>query len=97
MTSVISSTNSFFPGQIQKGNILSFTGDLSQDPILTTVIDVSSTSVTVTGVTTVNGVASGAIPTSATTLSDLKVLGGNLEYLKMALYTQRCQRETSQV
>ena len=97
-TSVISSTNSLFPGQIQKGNILSFTGDLSQDPILTSVIDVSSTSVTVTGVTTVNGVASGAIPTSATTLSDLKVLGGNLGASKDGtLYTKMPKRNISSI
>ena len=77
-TSVIRSTNPLFPGQIKAGNILSFTGSLSQDPIFASVVSVATSSVTVTGVSTVNGVASGAIPTSATTLSDLKVIASDL-------------------
>ena len=56
-TSVIRSTNPLFPGQIKVGNILSFTGTLSQDPILTSVVSVGTSAVTVTGVTTVNDVA----------------------------------------
>ena len=77
-TSIIRSTNKKFPGQIKPGNILSFTGTLSQDPIFASVVSVATSSVTVTGVTTVNGVASGAIPTAATSISDLKVIAGNL-------------------
>jgi len=77
-TSVIRSTNTLFPGQIKTGNILSFTGSLSQDPIFASVVSVASSSITVTGVSTVNGVASGDIPTSAATLSDLKVIASTL-------------------
>jgi hypothetical protein len=77
-TSIIRSTNKKFPGQIKPGNILSFTGTLSQDPIFASVVSVATSSVTVSGVTTVNGVASGAIPTAATSISDLKVIASNL-------------------
>ena len=76
--SIIRSTNSLFPGQIKAGNILSFTGNLSQDPIFVSVVSVATSSITVTGVTTVRGVASGAMPASITTLTDLKVIGGDL-------------------
>ena len=77
-TSVIRSTNSLFPGQIKVGNILSFTGNLSQDPTFASVVSVATSSVTVTGVSTVDGVADGALPTSAATINDLKVIGGEL-------------------
>ena len=77
-TSIIRSTNPLFPGQIKAGNILSFTGNLSQDPIFVSVVSVATSSITVTGVTTVKGVASGAMPASITTLIDLKVIGGDL-------------------
>ena len=97
-TSVIRSTNPLFPGQIKVGNILSFTGTLSQDPIFTSVVSVATSSVTVTGVTTVNGVASGAIPTSITTLSDLKVIGGDLGVTDdSTLYTEMPKSNISNV
>ena len=97
-TSVIRSTNPLFPGQIKVGNILSFTGTLSQDPIFTSVVSVATSAVTVTGVTTVNGVASGAIPTSITTLSDLKVIGGDLGVTDdSTLYTEMPKSNISNV
>ena len=77
-TSTLRSTNPLFPGQIKVGNILSFTGTLSQDPVFASVVSVATSSVTITGVSTVEGVASGALPASATTLNDVKVIGGNL-------------------
>ena len=77
-TSVIRSTNPLFPGQIKAGNVLSFTGNLSQDPTFVSVVSVATSSITVTGVSTVDGVANGALPTSAATVSDLKVIGGEL-------------------
>ena len=77
-TSTLRSTNPLFPGQIKAGNILSFTGTLSQDPVFASVVSVATSSVTITGVSTVEGVASGALPASATTLNDVKVIAGNL-------------------
>ena len=77
-TSTLRSTNPLFPGQIKAGNIISFTGNLSQDPVFASVVSVATSSVTITGVSTVEGVASGALPASATTLNDVKVIAGNL-------------------
>ena len=77
-TSTLRSTNPLFPGQIKAGNILSFSGSLSQDPVFASVVSVATSSVTITGVSTVEGVCSGALPSSATTLSDVKVIAGNL-------------------
>ena len=97
-TSVIRSTNKKFPGQIKPGNILSFTGTLSQDPIFASVVSVASSSVTITGVTTVNGVASGAIPTAESTISDLKVIASNLVTNDDdTLYTEMPKRYISNV
>ena len=59
-TSTLRSTNPLFPGQIKAGNILSFTGTLSQDPVFASVVSVATSSVTITGVSTVEGVASGS-------------------------------------
>jgi hypothetical protein len=97
-TSVIRSTNQLFPGQIKAGNILSFTGNLSQDPIFVSVVSVATSSITVTGVTTVRGVASGAMPASITTLTDLKVIGGDLGVTDdSTLYTEMPRKNISNV
>ena len=97
-TSIIRSTNPLFPGQIKAGNILSFTGNLSQDPIFVSVVSVATSSITVTGVTTVRGVASGAMPPSITTLTDLKVIGGDLGVTDdSTLYTEMPRKNISNV
>ena len=97
-TSVIRSTNPLFPGQIKAGNILSFTGNLSQDPVFVSVVSVATSSITVTGVTTVRGVASGAMPASITTLTDLKVIGGDLGVTEdSTLYTEMPRKNISNV
>jgi len=97
-TSVIRSTNSRFPGQIKAGNIISFSGDLSQDPVFASVVSVATSSVTITGVSTVEGVASGAIPTSAATLNDVKVIAGDLGASNdNTLYTEMPRRHISEV
>ena len=96
--SVIRSTNKKFPGQIKEGNILSFTGNSSQDPIFVSVVSVATSSITVTGVTTVRGVASGAMPASITTLTDLKVIGGDLGVTDdSTLYTEMPRKNISNV
>ena len=51
-----------------------------------------------TGVSTVEGVATGALPTSATTLTDLKVIAGNLGVSNDGtLYTELSKRNVSDV
>ena len=97
-TSTLRSTNPLFPGQIKAGNILSFTGTLSQDPVFASVVSVATSSVTITGVSTVEGVASGALPASATTLNDLKVLAGDLGVTDdSTLYTEMPKSNISNV
>tara|TARA_Y100000592_G_scaffold23880_1_gene37221 strand:+ start:18171 stop:25631 length:7461 start_codon:yes stop_codon:yes gene_type:complete len=97
-TSVIRSTNPRFPGQIKAGNIISFSGDLSQDPVFASVVSVATSSVTVTGVSTVDGVASGAIPTSASSLNDVKVIAGDLGVSNdRTLYTELSKSNISDV
>ena len=83
-TSVIRSTNPLFPGQIKAGNVLSFTETFHKTQLLYPLQSVATSSVTVTGVSTVDGVANGALPTSAATISDLKVIGGDWQLLKTA-------------
>ena len=97
-TSVIRSTNPLFPGQIKVGNVLSFTGNLSQDPVFASVVSVATSAITVTGVSTVNGVANGALPTSAASLTDLKVIAGDLGVSDDGtLYTELSKSNVSNV
>ena len=97
-TSTLRSTNPLFPGQIKVGNILSFSGSLSQDPVFASVVSVATSSVTITGVSTVEGVCSGALPASATTLNDVKVIAGDLGITNDGtLYTEMPKRNISNV
>ena len=97
-TSTLRSTNPLFPGQIKVGNILSFSGSLSQDPVFGSVVSVATSSVTITGVSTVEGVCSGALPASATTLNDVKVIAGDLGISNdSTLYTEMPKRNISNV
>ena len=78
--STISSSNVLFPGDVKVNNLLQYS-DLSksQDPILARVIGVTTSEVTVVGVTTVVGVADGTLPTSTFAASDLKVVSTELD------------------
>ena len=64
----VTSENSLFPGTLKVGNILSFGGLGNNVPSFARITEVNTNDVKVTGVTTVTGVASGAIPTSSTLL-----------------------------
>jgi len=75
--STITSTNPTFPGNgsiVKIGNILKYSDPNSVDPTYVRVESVGVTSVTVSGVTTVFGVASGRLPTSVLSVSNLEVL-----------------------
>ena len=78
--STISSSNVLFPGSVKVNNLLQYS-DLSksQDPILARVVGVTTSEVTVVGVTTVIGVADGTLPTSTFAASDLKVVSTELD------------------
>ena len=60
----VTSESSLFPGTLKVGNILSFGGLGNNVPSFARITEVNTNDVKVTGVTTVTGVASGAIPTS---------------------------------
>ncbi len=75
----VTSESALFPSTIKVGNILSFGGLGNDVPSFARVTEVGTSSVKVTGVTTVTGVASGAIPTSDTVVSSLKLQSSPLE------------------
>jgi len=87
--STIRSTSPNFPGQIKTGNLIRFSGTNTVDPVLTSVVSVGTTHVVVTGVTTVAGVAEGLLPSSVTQVSDLAVVGADLQKARdVSFYTQ---------
>ncbi len=80
--STVRSTNPQFPGQLKVGNILQFSSNQTSEydePILANVVSVGSTHVVITGVNTVTGVADGKLPASVIEVSDLKVVGADLQ------------------
>jgi hypothetical protein len=76
--STIISTNPVFPGNIKINNLLKFSTSQYSDPIFARVVGVNTTEVKVIGVTTVSGICQGSLPTSLTTLNDLKVISTKL-------------------
>jgi hypothetical protein len=80
--SVITSSNDRFPGTIVKQNDLvrytDTTAGLSGDQILARVVSVGTTTISVEGVATVAGIASGYLPASTLEITDLKVLTSSL-------------------
>ena len=75
----VTSESGLFPGTLKVGNILSFGGLGNNVPSFARITEVNDNDVKVTGVTTVTGVASGAIPTSFTQVSSLKLQTSPLE------------------
>ena len=78
--STVSSSSPLFPGKLRVNNLLEYSDlNVSQDPILARVVGVTTTEVTVTGVTTVTGVVNGGLPAANFTASDLKVVNTQLD------------------
>ena len=80
--SSIRSTNPLFPGDIKVGNILKFSPaetSAYNEPIMASVVSVGTTHVIVTGVNTVTGVADGKLPAVTTQVSDLTLVGTDLQ------------------
>jgi hypothetical protein len=73
--STITSPNVLFPGNfVRKDNLISYSDTSLTDPVLARVVSVGSTEITISGVTTVVGVAQGQLPNAALEVTDLKVL-----------------------
>jgi len=79
--STVTSSNELFPGNLVKVNDLISFSDISvtEDPIIARVSGVSTTAITVVGVNTVQGVASGKLPSANKEVTDLKLLTTNLQ------------------
>jgi len=75
----VTSESPLFPGTLKVGNILSFGGLGNNVPSFARITTVNTNDVQVTGVSTVTGVASGAIPTSEVQVSSLKLQTSPLE------------------
>jgi hypothetical protein len=97
--STITSTNILFPGNIVKtDNLISYSDTSLTDPVFAKVVSVGSTTITVTGVTTVTGVAQGQLPTATLGVTDLKVLTTSLESSSdNTLYTKLPKNNISSV
>ena len=73
--STITSPNVLFPGNlIKSNNLISYSDTTLADPVFARVVSVGSTAITITGVTTVTGIAQGKLPAAALNVTDLKVL-----------------------
>jgi hypothetical protein len=97
--STITSPNILFPGNIVKtDNLISYSDTSLTDPVFAKVVSVGSTTITVTGVTTVTGVAQGQLPTATLEVTDLKVLTTSLESSSdNTLYTKLPKNNISSV
>jgi len=76
--STITTGNNLFPGTVVRENDLirytDTTAGLTEDPIIARVTDVGTSNVTIEGVATVSGIASGFLPASTLSVTDLEVL-----------------------
>ena len=79
--STIRSSNPRFPGNIVKiGDLVSYSDlAVTDDPITGRVVSVASSTVSISGVTTVSGVADGTLPSANLNVTDLKILSTKLE------------------
>jgi hypothetical protein len=78
--STITSPSVSFPGKLVKeGNIISYSDTSLTEPVYAKVVSVGSTDLTVSGVSTVIGVAEGKLPSTSLEVTDLKVLSTILE------------------
>jgi len=78
--STVVSPNISFPGNIvKKDNIISYSDTSLSDPVFAKVVSVGSTTITITGVSTVTGISQGKLPTSLLQVTDFKILTTNLE------------------
>ena len=76
--STVTTRNPLFPGNLIKENDLveytDTTAGLTEDPIFARVVSVGTTNFTVSATTSVSGISSGFLPSSALDVTDLKVL-----------------------
>ena len=78
--STVTSPNTLFPGKVVRiGNLVQYSDPTSRDPIVAKVVGAGNTTIIVSGVTGVSGIASGQLPSSSLNVTDFKILTTNLE------------------
>ena len=97
--STITSPNNLFPGKFVKINdLISYSDTSLSNPVFAQVISVGSTTITVTGVTTVTGIVQGKLPIATLQVTDLKVLSTTLASSSdNSLYTRLPKNNISSV
>ena len=97
--STISSSNALFPKNIvKKDNLISYTDTSLLNPVFAKVVSVGNTNITITGITTVTGIAEGKLPTATLSVTDLKILTTKLEdSTDNTLYTKLPKNNISSV
>jgi hypothetical protein len=97
--STVTSPNVSFPGNIIKqGNLISYSDVTLSDPVFARVVSVGSTVITITGVSTVTGIAEGKLPDASLEVTDFKILTTNLESSSdNTLYTKLPKNNISNV
>jgi hypothetical protein len=97
--STITSTNALFPQNLIKiDNLISYSDNELADPVFAKVVSVGSTEITVTGISTVTGIAQGKLPTTELDVTDLKVLTTKLvSSSNNTLYTRLPKNNISSV
>lgn len=97
--STVFSPNSLFPGTVVKvGNLVQYSDQSVSEPVTAKVVSVNTTSITISGVTTVTGIVNGKLPSSALSVTDFKILTTKLESSQdNTLYTKLPNNNISSV
>ena len=97
--STVTSPNILFPGNIvKKDNLISYSDASLSNPVFAKVISVGTTTITISGVTTVTGISQGKLPTATLSVSDFQILTTNLEdSTDNTLYTKLPKNNISSV
>ena len=97
--STVTSPNILFPGNsVKKDNLISYSDASLSNPVFAKVVSVGTTTITISGVTTVTGIAQGKLPTTTLSVTDLQILTTNLEdSTDNTLYTKLPKNNISSV
>jgi len=97
--STVTSPNILFPGNsVKKDNLISYSDTSLSDLVFAKVVSVGTTTITISGVTTVTGIAEGKLPTATLSVSDFQILTTNLEdSTDNTLYTKLPKNNISSV
>ena len=96
--STVTSTDYIFTGNVKIGSLVSYTNPGISTVTYSKVSSVSQNSLTIVGITTVNGICDGALPSSAINPSDFRILTSSLQRsTSNTLYTDLPKKNISEV